>query len=144
MRWAIKLSEYDIEYTPRKRIHANTLSDFIVECTDSIPLAHINSPESSIHPDYWKFHIDGLAAEANRGAGLTITTSIGSKLFYSLKYAFPINNNESEYEAILVGLRVASTLHIQKLHIFTDSQVIADHINGEFKAKRIICRNTYS
>lgn len=106
-----------------------------MECTDLVPLTHINSPESSIHLDCWKIHIDDLAVEANQGANLTITWLLGFTLIYALKYAFPISINESEYEAILAGLRVASTLHIQKHHIFTDSQVIVDHINGEFEAK---------
>lgn len=106
-----------------------------MECTDKVSLADINSPESSIHPDCWKIHVDGSAAEANRGVSLAITSPKGSKIFYALKYTFLISNNESEYEAVLAGLRVVRTLHIQKLHIFTDSQLIVDHINGKFEVK---------
>lgn len=135
MRWAIKLSEYDIEYTPRKPVHANTLPNFIAECTDSVPLAHINSSKNESHLDCQKIHVDCSAAKANREAGLAITSPKGSRLFYALKYTFPISNNESKYEVVLARLRVARTLHIQKLHIFTDSQVIAGHINGELEAK---------
>lgn len=106
-----------------------------MECTDKVSLADINSPESSIHPDCWKIHVDGSAAEANRGVSLAITSPKGSKIFYALKYTFLISNNESEYEAVLAGLRVVRTLHIQKLHIFIDSQLIVDHINGKFEVK---------
>lgn len=130
---AIELSEYDIEYTTRKRIKANTLLDFVVECTDSVPTTRLVSPESSIPSDCWKSMLTDLRLKSTEAQ--TITSPEGSRLFYALKYTFPISNNEFEYEAVLAGLRVARTLHIQKLQIFTDSQVIASHINSEFKAK---------
>lgn len=133
IRLAIKLSEYDIEYTTRKRIKANTLLDFVVECTDSVPTTPLVPPESSIPYDCWKIHVDGSAAKANRGADNHLSRRL--QVILRLKYTFPISNNEFEYEAVLAGLRVARTLHIQKLQIFTDSQVIASHINSEFKAK---------
>lgn len=135
MLWAIKVSKYNIEYTTRKCINANTLSDFIIECKDPAPIVHFSSPENSIPSDCWKIHVDDSVAKSNRGAGLEITSLKGSKLFYALKYTFPISNNESEYEPFLVGLRVTYTLHIQKLHIFAYSQVIVGHINRAFEAE---------
>lgn len=106
-----------------------------MECTNSIAATHPLLNDNNIPFDCWKIHVDGSATEANHSARLAITSHKGSKLFYALKYTFSISNNESEYEEVLVCLWVVRTLHIQKLHVFTDSQVIVGHINGEFEAK---------
>lgn len=106
-----------------------------MECTEILPTTPLAPPESSIPSDCWIIHVDDSAAESNCGTSLATTSPKGSKIFYALKYTFPIRNNESEYEAVVAGLRVARTLHIQKLHVFTDSQVIASQINGKFEAK---------
>lgn len=92
------------------------------------------------HPKTTSLHITGrfmLTVQQSKPIGVQAWQSLlpRSKLFYALKYTFTISNTESEYEAVLTRLQVVRTLHIQKLHIFTDSQVIADHINGEFEAK---------
>ena len=35
IKWAIELGEFDIQYKPRTAIKAQTLADFVVECTIS-------------------------------------------------------------------------------------------------------------
>ena len=48
---------------------------------------------------------------------------------------FPSTNNEAEYEALIVGLRIAKELNIRALQIFSDSQLIVCQVKKEFQAK---------
>jgi ribonuclease HI len=56
-----------------------------------------------------------------------------------MKYAagleFQCTNNTVEYEAVLLGLRKARAMGIQRLIIKIDSQVVAGHIEKDYKAR---------
>lgn len=40
-----------------------------------------------------------------------------------------MSNNEAEYEVVLVGIRMAVTLQVRFLKIFSDSKIVVDQIN---------------
>ncbi|XP_074342429.1 uncharacterized protein LOC141679980 [Apium graveolens] len=44
-------------------------------------------------------------------------------------------NNQAEYEALIAGLKLARTLRIQNLKIYSDSQIVVKQTNGECIAK---------
>jgi ribonuclease HI len=48
---------------------------------------------------------------------------------------FQCKNNIAEYEAVLLGLRKAKAMGIQRLVIKTDSQIVAGHIRKDYKAR---------
>ncbi|XP_076945999.1 uncharacterized protein LOC143617268 [Bidens hawaiensis] len=48
---------------------------------------------------------------------------------------FKSTNNEAEYEAFLVGLRIAKKLRVKHLEARVDSMLIAGQINGTYEAK---------
>ena len=50
-------------------------------------------------------------------------------------HEFQCTNNIAKYEAILLELRKARAMGIQRLIIKTDSQVVAGHIEKDYKAK---------
>lgn len=54
---------------------------------------------------------------------------------YATRLEFQCTNNIAEYEAVLLGLRKARAVGIQKLRIKTDSQVVAGHIKKDYKAR---------
>jgi ribonuclease HI len=45
---------------------------------------------------------------------------------------FPASNNEAEYEALLHGLRILTTLGIHRLKVLIDSLLIVDQANKEW------------
>lgn len=49
---------------------------------------------------------------------------------------FPTTNNEAEYEAVILGLDLAKELGALSVVIHCDSQVIIEHINNDYEAKR--------
>lgn len=46
-----------------------------------------------------------------------------------------VTNNVAEYEALLLGLKLAIKHHVQNLHIVMDSQLVVKQIKGEYKVK---------
>lgn len=47
----------------------------------------------------------------------------------------PRTNNEAEYEAVIAGLLICSMADLHDPIIYTDSAVVANHINGRWKCK---------
>ena len=45
---------------------------------------------------------------------------------YAIRIRFKTTNNETEYEALLTGLRVASELGVESLDAFSDSQLMVN------------------
>ena len=48
---------------------------------------------------------------------------------------FPATNNESEYEALIVGLDLAKAAGAARIVIYYDSQVITNQINEDYECK---------
>lgn len=59
----------------------------------------------------------------------------GKKLMYTIRLAFLTSNNKAEYEALIAGLRIASDMRAFKIRVSTDSQLVANQINGSFKTR---------
>ena len=48
----------------------------------------------------------------------------------AIKLAFVVSNNEVEYEAVILGLRVAKSLLIAIIELRYDSQLVASKLRG--------------
>lgn len=83
----------------------------------------------------WELYTDGAASSEGSGAGLILTSPTGEEHTYALRFDFPASNNESEYEALLAGLRIAQAMEIKRLQAYVDSQLVANQICGLFEAK---------
>ena len=53
----------------------------------------------------------------------------------AIQLQFPTTNNETEYEAILIGLDLAKVAGASLVVLHSDSQVFVRHINGDYEAK---------
>ena len=53
----------------------------------------------------------------------------------SIKFDFPVSNNQAEYKALLAGLRLANDVRVSRLSVNNDSQIVTSQINGTYQAK---------
>jgi len=53
----------------------------------------------------------------------------------SVKSQFGCTNNTSEYEACILGLKVALELNIKKIDVYGDSMMIIYQVKGEWQTK---------
>ena len=50
----------------------------------------------------------------------------------SLKFNFPISNNQAEYKALIAGLKLARDVGVHRLLICSDSQVVTSQVIGTY------------
>lgn len=80
-------------------------------------------------------YIDGASNSSGAGIGIVLINPDGVEFTYALKFAFPITNNKSEYEALLTGFRMAAKMKVKYLQVTVDSSIVANQINGDFEIK---------
>ena len=106
---------------------------FIVEYTipDNNPedesknkIKPVETPEPDVI-SVWVLHIDGASNTQDSGVDHILTNFEGMVIEYALRFNFKDSNNQTEYEALLAGLKIAKELDIDSLKVFTDSQLIA-------------------
>ncbi|XP_073116137.1 uncharacterized protein [Elaeis guineensis] len=139
-KWAVRLGEFDIQYRSRPALKAQVLADFIAEC----PTADIQSGEddpmkvgtSDCCSDLtWVLHIDGASNARGSGAGFLLTGPEGVTTEHALRFDFKASNNQAEYEALVAGLKLALELGIDRLQVFSDSQLIVGQTKDEFETR---------
>ncbi|XP_016173113.1 uncharacterized protein K02A2.6-like [Arachis ipaensis] len=73
-------------------------------------------------PESWKLHVDGSSNSTYGGAGVILENQDGITIEQSVRYEFPVSNNQAEYEALLAGLSLAREVGAKVLEVNTDSQ----------------------
>ena len=69
------------------------------------------------------------------GIGLQLKSPSGDKIEQAIWLGFNASNNESKYEAILIGIELAAVLSVDKLLIQSDSQLVVEQVNVEFESR---------
>ena len=82
----------------------------------------------------WKVYVDESSNENGSGAELMLISPENHRISSALYFTFKSSNNEAEYEALVVGLRVAKELQVDSLLIFNDSKLVVSQISDEFQA----------
>ena len=74
---------------------------------------------------------------ASNGMGVRVvhTTPDGSIVEQSYTLGFRATNNEAKYEAVIAGLKMATTVGVAKLEVRCDSLLIVSQINGKYTVK---------
>jgi ribonuclease HI len=74
-------------------------------------------------------YFDGSLNLEGAGAGVLLISPTGEQLKYVLQIFWKVSNNETEYEALLHGLRLAASLGIKRLLVYGDSAVVINQVN---------------
>ena len=67
--------------------------------------------------------------------GIVLEYSYHDKISKAFRLYFPVSDNEIEYEALLIGLKMAKDLDIKAIQVFYDSKHMSAQINFEFEAR---------
>ncbi|KAL0434466.1 UNVERIFIED_CONTAM: Pro-Pol polyprotein [Sesamum latifolium] len=129
VKWAIKLSEYDISYVPRTTIKAQALADFV---SDVAGISVEDTPSNQV----WLLHVDGSSTTQGSGADIVITSPQGEDLEFAIKFDFKASNNEAEYEALVIGMRMAHEAGARHLLAYSDSQLIVKQAKALTKPRK--------
>ncbi|XP_004297908.1 PREDICTED: uncharacterized protein LOC101304089 [Fragaria vesca subsp. vesca] len=149
VKWAIELGEFDIHYRPRVAIKGQTAADFISELTPMKVVGVSNEANreengpgaaKEMHSEeppaqLWRLFVEGSVTRNKSGAGIILETPDGFKHEYALEFQFKASNNAAEYEALIGGLQLARGIGVERVEIFSDSQLVVNQVNGSFEAK---------
>ena len=127
------MSEFDISYKPRAAIKAQAMADFVAEFAkpeigfDQLDAATVNNEDRG-----WQVLVDRSSEEQGSGAEIVLKGPKGEKISYAVKLEFTATNNQTEYEALIVGLELAKAVKTDRVKIRTDSQLVANHVSERF------------
>ncbi|GJS81625.1 reverse transcriptase domain-containing protein [Tanacetum coccineum] len=134
LKWKFELESFDITYMPRTSIRGQILADFIAERPDEED-PPMETPAEEVTPEPWTLFTDGSSCRYGSGAGLILTNPEGEEFTYTLRFEFDASNNEAEYEALIVGLRIAEQIGVKNLVAKVDSYLVANQFNRSYEAK---------
>ncbi|GKV50078.1 hypothetical protein SLEP1_g56795 [Rubroshorea leprosula] len=140
VRWSIELTQFELEFQPRRVMKAQVLADFIAELSKEekavmqAPPIDVPCKKKAPKPKkptknlpsnlVWNLYADGSSNAAGSGAGIILISPKGETFECALKFNFEASNNRAEYEALLGGLRLAKAAGVEYLRIYSDSQLI--------------------
>nr|GEY37439.1 reverse transcriptase domain-containing protein [Tanacetum cinerariifolium] len=126
-KWSIMLGEHNITNIPRTSIKGQILADFLNEMPSN---ASQGVSVAKIQEEPWTMFTDSSSYVDGSGAGLILTTPDGIEFTYALRFEFAASNNEAEYEALIVGLRIATQMGVKNIQENVDSKLVANQVLG--------------
>nr|GEX27936.1 reverse transcriptase domain-containing protein [Tanacetum cinerariifolium]GEX46518.1 reverse transcriptase domain-containing protein [Tanacetum cinerariifolium] len=134
LKWRFELEEHDIHYRPRTSVKRQILADFIIERPEDDPPDTPMEDKEEL-PDLWILFTDGSLSIDGSGAGLILINLEGMEFKYALRFRFNATNNEAEYEALIVGLRITKQMGVINLQANVDSRLVDNQVNKTYVAK---------
>ncbi|PKA59404.1 putative mitochondrial protein [Apostasia shenzhenica] len=95
LKWFVELDEYDIKFVPRTAIKAQALADFVAELSTSEP------PPAKRRTNLWSLHVDGASGLQSQGAGMLLTSPMGTSIHQAVTLQFKTTNNQAEYKSLI-------------------------------------------
>jgi len=129
VRWAVELSEFDIQYKPRGSIKGQVYADFVIELSPG------SAPQEVELGSQWMLSMNGSSNQQGSGAGIVLEGPNGVLIEQALRFAFKVNNNQAEYKALIAGMLLGKEMGAQSLLAKSDSQLVTGQVTGEYQAK---------
>jgi hypothetical protein len=85
----------------------------------------------SIHS--WKLFFDGSACREGQGIGVVLVSSKGAIFEQLVRLEYFCTNNQAEYEAIMLGLQILSSIGVKYVKAFGDSLLVMQQVASVFQ-----------
>ena len=95
-------------------------------------------------PPPWELYVDGAANQRGSRVGLVLVSPERITIEKSLKLNFSATNNETEYEALLMGMMMVQKMGGKAVRVFSDSKLVVGQVRGDLEARIQECRSTYA
>ncbi|KAK2999425.1 hypothetical protein RJ639_022725 [Escallonia herrerae] len=84
--------------------------------------------------DPWNLYVDGSLVVGSSRAKIILISPKGFVVEYALRFGFQALYIEAEYKALLTGIRLAHALKVDSLSVHSNSQLVVNHILGDYEA----------
>nr|XP_009765095.1 PREDICTED: uncharacterized protein LOC104216682 [Nicotiana sylvestris] len=135
-KWAVEMSEFDIEYKLMVAIKSRALADIVADFSpglltlatkEAIMVSESTSGVSTLF-------MDGASSVKGFELRIVLITPSGETLRQAIR-TIPLTNNEAEYEALIAGLKLTWGLESEVIEIKCDSQLVVNQVYGIFDIK---------
>jgi ribonuclease HI len=75
---------------------------------------------------------DGLTCRKGQGVGIVLISPRGAVFEQSVRLEYFCTNNQAEYEAILLGVQILSSMGVKHVEAFGDSLLVVHQIASTF------------
>ena len=75
-----------------------------------------------IEVESWKMYFDGATNQIGSGIRVLLISPKGTHIPFFGRLNFPATNNATEYEACIMGLRVALGLGVKEFEVYGDGR----------------------
>ena len=131
----------DITVKPKEIIKENSnvqiheISDE-KENLDALVKKDTTTPDENYeHEILWHLEFDGLVNKLGAGVGVWIYNLENDHAEgHSYRLNFKCTNNITEYEALLLGMKLVKILGVIRVSIMGDSELVIKQIKGEYQA----------
>ncbi|XP_019258056.1 PREDICTED: uncharacterized protein LOC109236338 [Nicotiana attenuata] len=135
-KWAVDISGYNIEYRPRTAIQSQILEFFVANFMPT--LIHEVDRELLLTlgtiSRIWTLFTDGASNTKGSRLGIVLKPPAGIIIRQFIRIV-KLTNNETEYEAIFVGLELAKSIEAEVIEAKCDSLLIVNQVNRTFEVK---------
>ena len=129
---------------PRTSIKGQVLANLVIEFTEP----QIEELQSAGNMDEklvstisqyrlptWEVYVDGASNQKGSRIGLVLTSPEKVIIEKFLRLNFSTTNNESEYEALLIGMVMVQRMGGNSVKVFSNSRLVVGQVKGEFEVK---------
>jgi hypothetical protein len=131
-KWILALSEFDLRYESAKAVKGQVLADFVTQ--------HCGSEVKVVKPAPWTLFFDGSSCGVGSGIGIVLISPRGESFEFSLPIERTAMNNQAEYQAILMGIKLLREIKADAVEIFGDSMLVINQLLREYECKNDILR----
>lgn len=86
MKWAIELSEFNINYKPRAAIKAQVMADFVAKFTEpKVDSSQADIATNNNNGQVWQVIVDGSLGEHGARAGIVLESLGGEEISYVVR-----------------------------------------------------------
>jgi len=101
------------------------------------PSPNVSPNNAKVFPESeYTMNFDGASRRNPGPSGIgAVIFNNGQEIWASCQYIGNKTNNQSEYSALILGLKEALSRDIKCIHVYGDSQLVINQINGIYKVK---------
>jgi len=127
----------ELKYKVKPNNKSSTNSDISSNASSKQSSPNVSPNNIKVFPQSeYTMNFDG-ASRGNPGpAGIgAVIFHNGQEIWASCQYIGTKTNNQSEYSALILGLKEALSRDIRQIHVYGDSLLVINQINGQYKVK---------
>ncbi|KAM1034726.1 hypothetical protein ACFX2A_038968 [Malus domestica] len=124
-KWTMALSKFSLQYVPQKAVKGQALTDFLAQHPSLYEFGG-NDVEIGMvdtHFNYWMMYFNGSNTLISADVEVVIQSPNHSRWYISLKLDYDCTNNQTEYEALAIGLGVLHDLWATRALVLDDSKL---------------------